>query len=448
MSARAIDPAVHEAPSHFHRHKPSAMVLHWFNASCWLVQVITGLALIKSEHFLLAPLWFNHAVENLVGGRAALLGIHISAGLAWICVVGGGILLTKRGGAGLLAELKFHRDDLVWLMKKPLAMIGMYHGELPPQDKYNAGQKIYEVVVVFGSVALAFTGLIMTFHIGPQQWVQWAIPLHLAAMTIIICGLFFHLLMSALMKEERPALKSMVTGKITKEYVFEHNARWWVQELSNEAAAARGLGLSAAQPDPAPVSTSSTEAKQGVAPMTTESVPTAGERRRPEPFLSPFTGGIYLGLTLLAAYFILGTGLGASGTIARITAWLGGIFAPGTMASMPELAKYSANGANPLMYYMVFMSLGGLIGGFFAGLRTGRIKLMVSRGEHTTVVRRLVLALIGGIIVGFAARMSNGCTSGQALSGGAQLSLGSWIFMMAVFAGGFGFARFVRKEWL
>ena len=45
------------------------------------------------------------------------------------------------------------------------------------------------------------------------------------------------------------------------------------------------------------------------------------------------------------------------------------------------------------------------------------------------------------------AKLAIGCTSGQALSGGAMLALGSWAFMFSVFAGGFAFAWLVRKQW-
>ena len=61
--------------------------------------------------------------------------------------------------------------------------------------------------------------------------------------------------------------------------------------------------------------------------------------------------------------------------------------------------------------------------------------------------RRLALAVLGGVIMGFAARFSRGCTSGQALSGGALLSVGSWVFMMALFAGGYLMAPLVRRQW-
>jgi uncharacterized membrane protein YedE/YeeE len=60
---------------------------------------------------------------------------------------------------------------------------------------------------------------------------------------------------------------------------------------------------------------------------------------------------------------------------------------------------------------------------------------------------RLALAVGGGVLVGFASRLAAGCTSGQALSGGALLLSGSWAFMIAIFVGAFGAARLVRKEW-
>jgi uncharacterized membrane protein YedE/YeeE len=45
------------------------------------------------------------------------------------------------------------------------------------------------------------------------------------------------------------------------------------------------------------------------------------------------------------------------------------------------------------------------------------------------------------------ARLARGCTSGQALSGGAVLSLGSWAFMLALFASAYLSARYTRRQW-
>ena len=58
-----------------------------------------------------------------------------------------------------------------------------------------------------------------------------------------------------------------------------------------------------------------------------------------------------------------------------------------------------------------------------------------------------MMAFVGGILMGYGARLARGCTSGQALSGGAVLSAGSWVFMLAVFTGGYLLAWFVRRLW-
>ena len=50
--------------------------------------------------------------------------------------------------------------------------------------------------------------------------------------------------------------------------------------------------------------------------------------------------------------------------------------------------------------------------------------------------------------MGIGAKLARGCTSGQALTGGALLNLGSWVFMLCVFAGAYALAYFVRKEWI
>jgi hypothetical protein len=49
--------------------------------------------------------------------------------------------------------------------------------------------------------------------------------------------------------------------------------------------------------------------------------------------------------------------------------------------------------------------------------------------------------------MGFAAKLTRGCTSGQALSGGAVMSVGSWAFMLSVFGGGYAVAWFLRRQW-
>jgi len=80
-------------------------------------------------------------------------------------------------------------------------------------------------------------------------------------------------------------------------------------------------------------------------------------------------------------------------------------------------------------------------------LLANRARIQVERGAGTSIGRRLGYALTGGLIVGFASRLARGCTSGQALSGGALLLTGSMVFLVCLFAGGYATAWFVRRQW-
>jgi hypothetical protein len=157
--------------------------------------------------------------------------------------------------------------------------------------------------------------------------------------------------------------------------------------------------------------------------------------------------GFALGLVLLASFVVMGQGLGASGGLARVLVALLDVPFPDWVAGNTNFHKYVADGANPLLDYLVFLGLGVFLGGFLGALTGRRIELKLERGPRTSRLTRVILALSGGAIMGVAARLAYGCTSGQALSGGATLAAGSWAFMMCVFGGGYALAYFVRRFW-
>jgi uncharacterized membrane protein YedE/YeeE len=106
-----------------------------------------------------------------------------------------------------------------------------------------------------------------------------------------------------------------------------------------------------------------------------------------------------------------------------------------------------ADGANPLRNWLVVEVMGVILGGFLGALSAGRLATKVEKGPNISVQGRLAYALAGGVIMGFAAALARGCTSGQALSGGAALATGSWMFMLMVFGGGYAVAHLVRRQW-
>lgn len=165
-------------------------------------------------------------------------------------------------------------------------------------------------------------------------------------------------------------------------------------------------------------------------------------------YWNPYLAGLMLGGALLASFLILGAGLGASAVPIRVGAWIENIVAPGhAQASDFFGRKYLADGANPMRYYLVFMFVGTFLGGLLSAVLARRVNVSVERGKAFGAKSRLGLALVGGILVGYASALASGCTSGQALTGGALLANGSIVFMCCVFAGGYAMAYFVRRQW-
>jgi len=174
----------------------------------------------------------------------------------------------------------------------------------------------------------------------------------------------------------------------------------------------------------------------------------AGSERTPQPYWNPYPAGIGLGLVLLAAFVVMGRGLGASGAFSSLVAAATEAVAPAHARENPFYAEYLGDGTkNPLMDWLVFEVVGVFVGGFISGILAGRVRKAIERGPAISGATRLLLAFFGGGIMGFGAKLARGCTSGQALTGGAVLGVGSWAAMMAIFGGAYALAYFVRRQW-
>ncbi len=169
--------------------------------------------------------------------------------------------------------------------------------------------------------------------------------------------------------------------------------------------------------------------------------------RPTKPYMYPYWGGILLGVVLFLAFLIPGTGLGASGALAAVGAFLVDLVAPGHVDRTPILAHLAGGHKSPFTSWLIPLVLGMIIGGFVSGVLGGRAKWETTRGPRISDKTRWALAFVGGFIFVYGARMARGCTSGQALTGGAVLSAGSWAIMMAIFAGAYALAYFLRNVW-
>jgi uncharacterized membrane protein YedE/YeeE len=166
-------------------------------------------------------------------------------------------------------------------------------------------------------------------------------------------------------------------------------------------------------------------------------------------YINPYLGGVLLGLVLIAANFVSGRGLGASGAAKSAIVATVETLAPAHAEKAPFYAEYTESHPNGAMKsWLVFQMLGVIVGAFLSGALFNRLKFKVEHSPKITSKRRLLFALAGGVLFGFGSQLGRGCTSGSALSGMAVLSFGGFLSMAFIFGTAFALAYFFRKNWI
>ena len=148
-----------------------------------------------------------------------------------------------------------------------------------------------------------------------------------------------------------------------------------------------------------------------------------------KPYLNPYISGIGIGTILFISFFLIGKGLGGSGSLTRLLAFSLDSVVPEYAASLDYFSRYLTGTLHPLDNWLVYMLIGVFAGGLIAAFRGKRTKAILLKGEHTTNKRRILTAFLGGILVALGARLAGGCTSGLAITGASVLAVAGWVFL-------------------
>lgn len=217
------------------KHHVAIVLLHWFNAFVWFLELATGMGLVSNPAFRIAPAWYTTMMTSALGG-ANLLRFHIAVGMTWI------IVFIVYGVFGyrdylhhevLIREMGLDRDDVQWLRIRLLRLLKRSNEPLPAQGIYNAGQKLFAFLVYAALPLIALTGVIMAFHWFSPAIVAWSVLVHFLAVGMVVSGLMVHAYMGAVFPEERPAFFSMITGMVNELYAYKHHYKWW-REVKEE----------------------------------------------------------------------------------------------------------------------------------------------------------------------------------------------------------------------
>lgn len=226
-----------------YRHSRLSIIMHWFNAGCWIFLFLTGIGLIRNTDLQPFPFWPT-LVRSIFGGGGNLLVAHELVGILWA----GGFLLY--GIFRLIPDvIPFIRDifivdvqrDFLWLVTKGIQMTLGYKmlvtiaekfgfsPKIPDQGFYNVGQKLFAVPAVFGGMVIAASGIIMVLSQTGQadiELVQWSIVIHFITVGLVFAGLLIHIFMASIAAGEKPAFISMFTGMVPEDYARHHHKLW------------------------------------------------------------------------------------------------------------------------------------------------------------------------------------------------------------------------------
>ena len=152
---------------------------------------------------------------------------------------------------------------------------------------------------------------------------------------------------------------------------------------------------------------------------------------------NPYLTGIGIGVLSWIVFVVVNTPIGITTAISQISGGVASLFVG---ADVVAANKYWAKNAFNLDYGTLFL-VGTLLGGLGSALAAGTWRIetvprLWAERFGPSPARRYVVAFIGGIIAMYGARLANGCTSGNGISGGLQLALIGWVFLAVMFATG------------
>jgi formate dehydrogenase subunit gamma len=183
--------------------------LHWAMATLVLVLLVTGSIL------------YIGALSTLVGRRVLVKDVHVWSGLVlplpWLLALPGARGRALRRDLGRLS--RWYHDDTIWMRTRGRSLAGL--------RKFNAGQKVFTLIVGGALPVLLATGLVMRwFQPFPDSIRTGATFVH--DWTYLVLGV---LVIGHVVKAlaEREALRSMVTGWVPAAWARTHRPRWWTE---------------------------------------------------------------------------------------------------------------------------------------------------------------------------------------------------------------------------
>ena len=198
-------------------------VLHWVHTASFIPLALTG--------FVLFSPWLMSLDQGAAGITLRL--IHRIAAIFF----GGvpilyAVLQPRRMLMHVREFLSFGKYDILWLKAAiPYYLLGR-HTAMPPQPRFNTGERLNAVVMVLGTITFGITGLTMWFGRGsiPPLLYQVMTILHDIAFIVTVAMFMIHFYLAVIHPLMWQSLVSMRYGVVSESYAREHHAIWYYGE--------------------------------------------------------------------------------------------------------------------------------------------------------------------------------------------------------------------------
>jgi formate dehydrogenase subunit gamma len=187
---------------------------HWLSGLSYLYCLISGLALFTPYLYWMAA---------LLGGGVAARFWHPWAGLVFIAAAIWMHTIWWRDMSMEPADRKWMKDVKYYMTNQDERM--------PPQGRFNAGQKQFYWIMYYGAILLLLSGLVMWFpELIPRgaNWVrQIAILTHEIAALVTIGAFIVHVYMGLFMVPG--GSRGMISGYVTRRWARAHHPLWYAR---------------------------------------------------------------------------------------------------------------------------------------------------------------------------------------------------------------------------
>lgn len=160
---------------------------------------------------------------------------------------------------------------------------------------------------------------------------------------------------------------------------------------------------------------------------------------------SPYIAGIGIGILGWLAFLLSDRTIGCSTPFARASGMIERLFRGDRVLERPYFKQYL-----PTFGWDWMLVIGIFIGAFVSAQLSGQFEIkwvpdLWAQTFGNTPLIRMIVALVGGVLMGIGSRWAGGCTSGHGISGTLQLAVSSWISVFGFFIGGIAAAMLIFR---